>query len=110
MRRIAWMAEQHGIELVPHGFNTAIGVAADIHLGATLPSRPFVEFSLGNALIDNIVDQPFRQDSEGCLPVSDRPGLGINVDKDRLKFMQDSGFASPSWTWDGRKEFAPPSV
>jgi len=47
MRRIAWMAEEHGIELVPHGWKTAVGVAADIHLVASLPSRSFVEFNVG---------------------------------------------------------------
>jgi D-galactarolactone cycloisomerase len=107
MRRIAWMAEQRGIDIVPHGFNTAIGVASDIHLCATLSSRSFVEFSLENTLIDSIVHPPFRLNADGCLPVSNRPGLGIDIDTERLKFLQDSGFACPSWTWDDRREFAP---
>ena len=36
-RRIAWMAEEHGVRFVPHGWNTAIGVTADMHLVAALP-------------------------------------------------------------------------
>ena len=35
--RIAWMAYDHNILLVPHGWNTAIGLAADLHLTAALP-------------------------------------------------------------------------
>jgi L-alanine-DL-glutamate epimerase-like enolase superfamily enzyme len=31
-RRIAWMALEHGILFVPHGWNTALGLAADLHL------------------------------------------------------------------------------
>ena len=27
-RRIGWMADDHNVLLVPHGFNTAVGVAA----------------------------------------------------------------------------------
>ena len=27
-RRIAWMAREHGIRFIPHGWNTAVGVAA----------------------------------------------------------------------------------
>ena len=50
MRRIAWMAEEHGIDLIPHGWNTAVGVAADIHLMASLPGRTYVEFNVGNPL------------------------------------------------------------
>jgi L-alanine-DL-glutamate epimerase-like enolase superfamily enzyme len=99
------MAEEHGIELVPHGWNTAVGVAADIHLMSTLPSRPFVEFNVGNPLIEELIDTSFRLDAEGCLPVPQRPGLGINIDRDRLRLLETSGFSSPSWTWDDRMEF-----
>ena len=108
IRRIAWMAEEHGIELVPHGWNTAVGVAADIHLMSTLPSRPFVEFNVGNPLIEELIDTPFRLDANGCLPVPPGPGLGINLDRDRLKSFEASGFSSPSWTWDDRMEFEVP--
>ncbi len=31
-RRIAWMAEENGIRFIPHGWNTALGLAADLHL------------------------------------------------------------------------------
>ncbi len=99
------MAEEHGIDLIPHGWNTAIGVAADIHLMSSLPSAGFVEFNVGNELIEELVDSPFRLDAEGCLPCPDGPGLGINVNRERLKSLETSGFASPSWTWDDRMIF-----
>src|SRR5215813_9449793 len=31
-RRIAWMAEDHGVRFIPHGWNTTLGLAADLHL------------------------------------------------------------------------------
>jgi D-galactarolactone cycloisomerase len=105
MRRIAWMAESRGIELVPHGWNTAIGVAADLQLTSTLPSRSFVEFNFGNPLVEELTQTPFRLDADGCLPVPDAPGLGIEIDREKLRHLGDSGYASPSWTWDQRKEF-----
>jgi D-galactarolactone cycloisomerase len=105
MRRIAWMAEARGIELVPHGWNTAVGVAADLHLASTLPSRPFVEFNFGNPLVEKLTETPFRLDTDGCLPVPDAPGLGIEIDREKLRCLKDSGYASPSWTWDVQKEF-----
>ena len=108
MRRIAWMAEEHGIELIPHGWNTAVGVAADLHLMSALPSRPYVEFNVGNPLIEELIDKPFRLDAEGCLPVPAGPGLGINLDRERLRSLETSGFSSPSWTWDDRMEFEVP--
>jgi D-galactarolactone cycloisomerase len=105
MRRIAWMAEEHGIDLVPHGWNTAVGVAADIHLLASLTSNSFTEFNVGNQMIEQIVDPPFCLDSEGCLPCPEGPGLGISIDRDRLKSLEASGFSSPSWTWDDQGMF-----
>jgi D-galactarolactone cycloisomerase len=104
-RRIAWLAAEHGIELVPHGWNTAVGVAADIHLVASLPTRSYVEFNVGNPLVEELIDPPFRLDSEGCLRVPTTPGLGVELDRDRLKYFAESGFASGTWTWDERKEF-----
>jgi D-galactarolactone cycloisomerase len=105
MRRIAWMAEEHGIDLVPHGWNTAVGVAADIHLLASLSSNSFTEFNVGNPMIEQIVDPPFRLDSDGCLPCPEGPGLGISIDRDQLKSLEASGFSSPSWTWDDQAMF-----
>jgi len=99
-RRIAWMAEERGIELAPHGWNTAAGVAADMHLVASLPSRSFVEFNVGSPLVEPLVDPPFSLDGEGRLRVPDSPGLGIELDRGRLEYFEKTGFASETWTWD----------
>jgi L-alanine-DL-glutamate epimerase-like enolase superfamily enzyme len=100
MRRIAWMAEERGIELVPHGWNTAIGVAADIQLVSTLPSKSFVEFNVGNPLVEDVLIEPFQLDGAGNLSVSDAPGLGIDVCAEKLQRLETDGFASETWTWD----------
>lgn len=104
-RRIAWAAAEKGIDLVPHGFNTAIGVATDIHLVASLSSNSWVEFNTGNALVEELISQPFRLDESGCLPVPETPGLGIDVDRERLERFAVEGFASETWTWDERKDY-----
>lgn len=104
MRRIAWMAEEHGIELVPHGWSTALAVAARVHLIASMPSRSYVEFHVGFTLIEDLTDPPFCL-KEACLPVPDGSGLGVQINRDLLKSLEISGFSSPSWTWDDRKEF-----
>src|SRR5213594_3036467 len=36
-RRIAWMAHDFGVKYIGHGWNTALGVAADLQLAAALP-------------------------------------------------------------------------
>lgn len=105
MRRIAWMAEAYGIDLVPHGWNTAIGVAADVHLMAVLPTKSCIEFNVGNRLVEDILDSPFILDENGCIPVPDAPGLGVEPDRAVLESLEESCFASETWTWDERREF-----
>jgi D-galactarolactone cycloisomerase len=105
MRRIAWLAQEHGIQLVPHGWNTAIGLAADLQLVSTLPERSFVEFNVGNRLIDDLVEIPFRMDSNGCLPVPSTPGFGIAIDQDRLRSFEADRRPREIWTWDTSGEF-----
>ena len=81
---IAWMAYRHNILTVPHGWNTALGVAADMHLIAALPVGKWIEFHQPSAVIDDIVAEPFEIDEEGMLPVPKGPGLGIPLDWDGI--------------------------
>ncbi len=67
-----------------------------------------VEFNVGNPLVENLTASRFKLDRNGCLPVSQAPGLGIEIDRERLKRFEAKGFASPSWTWDEKKEFEAP--
>jgi D-galactarolactone cycloisomerase len=83
-RRMGWMAYDHGVLLVPHGWNTAIGVAADLALTAALPVARWVEYQTGVPYIEEIVARPFRLDADGMLEVPAGPGLGIDLDPDAL--------------------------
>jgi L-alanine-DL-glutamate epimerase-like enolase superfamily enzyme len=79
-RRIGWMAYDHNILPVPHGFNTAIGVAADLQLVSALPNARWVEYITPSPLIERLLANPFVLDEEGLLPIPDGPGLGIQLD------------------------------
>lgn len=83
-RRIAWMAYDHNIQFVSHGWNTAVGLAADLQLAAAIPVARYVEFLTPAPYIEQIIREPFKLDSEGYLPILDRPGLGIELDRDAL--------------------------
>lgn len=83
-RRIAWMARENGVRLVPHGWNTAVGLAADLHLAAAFPDIEFVEYLTGSPFIDAIAAGGWKLDPGGMLPVPQRPGLGINLDMDAV--------------------------
>ncbi len=83
--RIGWMAYERNILLVPHGWNTAIGLAADLHLTAALPIARYVEYLTPSPYIEDIITEPFKVDAEGYLPIPDRPGLGVELNRETLK-------------------------
>ncbi len=83
--RIAWMAYDHNILWVPHGWNTAIGLAADLALAAAVPVAKYVEYLTPSPYLEEIITEPFRPDAEGFLTVPDRPGLGIELNREALK-------------------------
>jgi D-galactarolactone cycloisomerase len=84
-RRIAWMAHDYGIQFVPHGWNTALGLASDLHLASACPGSDLVEYLTGSPFIDDIVEVPWRLDHDGMLPVPDGPGLGISINRDGVE-------------------------
>src|SRR2546421_810740 len=83
--RIGWMAYEHNIQMVPHGWNTAIGLAADLHLTASLPIARYVEFLTPSPYMDKLVTKPIKPDAEGFLHLPEGPGLGIELDRDALR-------------------------
>lgn len=86
-RRIAWLAYDHNVLLISHGWNTAIGLAADLHLAAAMPVARYVEYITPSPYIEDIVAQPFSLDDEGMLAIPTGPGLGIELDPAGVKRM-----------------------
>ena len=83
-RRIAWLADEFGVRYVGHGWNTAIGLAADLQLAAAMPLTDLVEFIGGSPYLDGILTEPFILDSDGYLPIPESPGLGVELDREKL--------------------------
>lgn len=84
-RRIAQLAQDHNVQVVPHGWNTAIGLAADLQISAFLPVARYVEYLTPCAYIDQLTAEPFTIDSEGLLTIPDGPGLGVTIDPEKLR-------------------------
>ena len=83
-RQIAWMAQAHGIRFIPHGWNTAIGLAADLQLASAFPGTDLVEYLTGSPFIDEIAVGGWRLDADGMLPIPATPGLGVQLDPDAV--------------------------
>lgn len=83
-RRIVRMAEDFGVKYVGHGWNTALGVAADLQMAAAFPNVDLVEFIGGSPYVDGILAEPFALDADGELAIPDKPGLGVSIDRRKL--------------------------
>lgn len=84
-RRIAWMAGEYGIRFIPHGWNTLIGLAADLQLASAFSDTDMVEYLTGSPYVDDIGREKWKLDNDGLLSIPDRPGLGVELDPDTLK-------------------------
>jgi D-galactarolactone cycloisomerase len=83
-RRIGWMAGECGIRMIPHGWNTAVGLAADLQLASAFPHTDLVEYLTGSPFIDELVEGGWRLQADGTLAIPQGPGLGISLDIDAL--------------------------
>lgn len=83
-RRIAWLAHDHNIQVVPHGWNTAVGLAADLQFVAAIPVARYVEYLTPCVYLEELTTEPFVLDAEGFLEIPTRPGLGIELDHEKL--------------------------
>ncbi len=83
-RRIAWMAHEHGVRFVPHGWNTAVGLAADLQLASACIDTDLVEYRIGSPYIDELAAGGWPLDVDGMLAIPSTPGLGLTLDDDAV--------------------------
>ena len=82
--KIAGWSEAHYVDLMPHNPLGPICTAATIHLGAAVPNFAWLETRAPEAALgfDNSDFFPLQPRLEGAAyPVSDAPGLGIEVNE-----------------------------
>ncbi|WP_038956764.1 enolase C-terminal domain-like protein, partial [Bradyrhizobium japonicum] len=92
-KKIADMSEAFGIRYNPHVWGTGIAIAASLQLLAVLPSHtptslapiePMLEFDrTEHPIRQAILKEPIEHE-KGVVPVPDRPGLGIDIDREAL--------------------------
>lgn len=83
--QIARMANAFGVKYIGHGWNTAVGLAADLQIAAAVPTADLVEYIGGSPYIDDITVGGWSLDGDGMIAIPDGPGLGISLNKDALR-------------------------
>jgi L-alanine-DL-glutamate epimerase-like enolase superfamily enzyme len=86
-KRVADLAQERGIRLVPHLWKTGISIAAAAHLAAVTPHCDYIEF-LPAELSESGLRKDLTRDElhmvDGVIPLPTEPGLGVEVDRDAL--------------------------
>ena len=83
VRKIAAIAESAFVGIFPHLMGSPVNVAAFCQLDASIPNYALMESHTGADAYNEIVDCPVERDG-GYLLVSDRPGIGLEIDESRL--------------------------
>jgi len=86
-RRVCQIAQDRQRLVVPHCWKSAIGIAASVHLAASTPVSPYVEF-----LPAELSESPLRRELvldelsvvDGIVQLPTRPGLGIELNREAL--------------------------
>jgi L-alanine-DL-glutamate epimerase-like enolase superfamily enzyme len=82
IKRIAELAEIYYISVAPHNMTSPIGTVAAAHLCASLPNFLALEFHCGGIpWWESVVVGSTPVLGKGYIRLSDRPGLGIDVDE-----------------------------
>ncbi|MFZ1470462.1 MAG: mandelate racemase/muconate lactonizing enzyme family protein [Paracoccaceae bacterium] len=81
-QRLVRMLRGTGVRIVPHGYNSDITIAANLHFTATLEDESFIEFSTSPARLrrELCVGLP-AVDVDGMIAVPQMPGLGLTLNR-----------------------------
>ncbi|MEX0720091.1 MAG: galactonate dehydratase [Balneolaceae bacterium] len=104
-RKIAAMAEAFDVAVAPHSPLGPINLAASLQLDACTPNVFIQEQSLGihynqgNDLLDYLEDTSIFEYNNGFVNIPVLPGLGINIDEEKVKEAAETGhqWRSPLW-------------
>ena len=90
LKKLAAAIELNDRVFTPHTWSNGIGLAANLHVSASVHRREFVEYPLE---LDNwtaeardfMLTEPIGTDGEGNIVVPAGPGLGIQLDEEKVQ-------------------------
>ena len=98
MRKVAALAEAYHVPLAPHCTASNLGIAASLHVVASIPLFLIHEFYPDNHGFNpkDITRVAWKVDGEGYVALPEGPGLGVTVDE---KLMDRLAKPPPKYRW-----------
>ena len=110
MRKIAAMAEAYDVAVAPHAPYGRVALAATLQVDSCTPNVFIQEQSLGIHynkgfdLLDFVKNKEVFQYKDGYVELPSKPGLGLEMDEDRVRDISQEGlvWTNPKWkNYDG---------
>ena len=88
--QIAQYADEQTISIAPHNISSPVGPIAAAHLCAAIPNASFLELwhdppCMTGDVFQWYLREPLRIDAEGMIAVPQKPGLGVELDEEKLE-------------------------
>lgn len=102
MKKIATLAEAYFVPLAPHCTASYLGIAASLHVVASIPFFLIHEFYPDNHGFNpkGIAHMPWQLDAAGYIGLPPGPGLGVEVDEKRL---EEESRKPQTYRWPGAR-------
>jgi len=102
MKKIAALAEAYHVPLAPHCTASYLGIAASLHVVASIPLFLIHEFYPDNHGFNpkGVTHMAWQLDRDGYIGLPPGPGLGVEVDE---KFLDRNASAPPKYRWPGAR-------
>lgn len=101
MKKIATLAEAFQVPLAPHCTASNLGIAASLHVTASIPLFLIHEFYPDNSGFNpkSIMRMDWQVDAEGYVNLPGGPGLGVDVDE---KILDAESKKPQTYRWPGK--------
>jgi galactonate dehydratase len=101
MKKIAVLAEAYQTPLAPHCTAGWLGIAASLHVTASIPLFLIHEFYPENEGFNpkGITNMTWKLDNEGYISLPPGPGLGVEVNE---KALEEESKKPQTYKWPGR--------
>ncbi len=90
IRKIAALADSYGKLVNPHAYIPGTGVLQSMHLVASYTNFTWLEYpcdppTLTPQAFQGIVKENFLVEADGCIPMPQKPGFGIEIDEELVR-------------------------
>ena len=96
LKKISGMAEIHNMAIAPHNAAGPVGVAASVHVIATIPNLLICEG--GHNRGEGLFKTPLVL-RDGFIELPTEPGLGVDMDDDALEALRDESYHLRGMFW-----------